>query len=151
MIDSVGTPESALIGFMLFAEEGAWSKLDRRRCVVSAIESGSSCRAAVQFDVSASSAIRWRLSRGGRRRRARASRGRPHVASDRGPCRAGAFTLGGEARHGRAAGPFSPMLSKRSSPNCGRASFGAYQRLGSPNQRTTHVYERRIKNCAPRG
>jgi transposase-like protein len=68
MIDSVWIRESALIGFMLFAGGGgwrAWSKLDRRRCAVSAIESGLSCRAAaVQFGVSASSAIRWRTFKG---------------------------------------------------------------------------------------
>jgi hypothetical protein len=143
-----------VIGAGRFEHDDHCQKLDRHRCVVSAIESGLSCRAAAeQFRLSASSAIRRRTFNGWVGDVAPSIK----VATVRRigpkPMPSGLFSFGGKARHhfGRTAGPFSPTLSKRSSPNCGRVTFGAYQRFGSPNQRTTHVYQRRIKNCAPHG
>jgi hypothetical protein len=43
------------------------------------------------------------------------------------------------------------IVSGELSAFIGVEAFGAYQRLGSRNQRTTHVHQRRIKVCGPQG
>ena len=117
--------------------------------VVSAIESGLSCRAAaVQFGVRASRRYIGGLQSGGR---ATAGPGikvatAPRTGSS--PCRGGPFTLGGEARHGWAGGSFVPF-SASARPQLPSRRLVHTNVWVHPNERTSDIYRCRIKNCGP--
>jgi hypothetical protein len=103
--------------------------------VVSAIESGLPCRAAaVQFGASASRRYIGGLSRGGR------ARARPgiKVATSR---RTGSRPMPSGSFHSRRRSPTFPgcgiflaYVEHAPVPNCGRPTFGTYQRLRSPKR-----------------